>query len=149
MRRNRILLIAGACAILVAVALALMLVGLLAADDDPDLPARAIPAPAVLEDPQRYAGREITVTGKVDVLTDRVMSLGDEDLIVVATGSGPHDLQRSGFGVGDVAYVTGELQVLSADEVTERLPRTSLLPSQFQGFDRQPVLLATEAIPAE
>jgi len=104
MRRNRILLIAGACAILVAVALALMLVGLLA---------------------------------------------GDEDLIVVATGSGPPDLQRSGFGVGDVAYVTGELQVLSADEVTERLPRTSLLPSQFQGFDRQPVLLATEAIPAE
>lgn len=147
MARRPAVLAAGACAAVAVAALAVLLVVLLA-DDDPDLPGRAVPAATVLDDPGRFAGREITVRGTVDVLTDRAMTLGEEDLIVVASVPRP-DLQRFGFGVGDDIYATGELQILDADGVTNRLPRTSLLPSQFQGFDRQPVLLATEAIPAD
>ncbi|MDP9385047.1 MAG: hypothetical protein M3P50_07425 [Actinomycetota bacterium] len=56
-------------------------------------------------------------------------------------------MQTAGFGVGDVVYATGELRVLSADEVVELLPGTSILPTLFQDFERQPVLLADAVIP--
>ncbi len=136
----------GGCLLLAAVAVGLLAVGL-AAEEEPDLPGRAVPVETVLDDPEIYVGREITVTGQVDVLTDRVLSLGDEDLIVVARGRRTPKLQTSGFAVGDVVYATGELRVLSADEVVELLPGTSILPTLFQEFDRQPVLLADDVIP--
>ncbi len=139
-------LLAGGCLLLTAAAVVLLVVGL-AADEEPDLPGRAIPVPTVLDEPQRFVGREITVTGQVDVLTDRALSLGDRDLIVVATGRPAPKLQTAGFGVGDVVYATGELRVLSADEVVELLPGTSILPTLFQDFERQPVLLADAVIP--
>jgi len=139
-------LLAGACLLLAAVAAGLLVVGL-AAQEEPELPGRAVPVETVLDDPAMFVGREITVTGQVDVLTDRALSLGDEDLIVVARGRRNPRLETSGFAVGDVVYATGDLQVLSADEVVERIPGTSILPTLFQEFERQPVLLADEVIP--
>ncbi len=144
--RGRTGLLLGGCLLLAAVAVALLVVGL-TGEEEPELPGRGVPVATVLDDPQRFLGQEITVTGQVDVLTDRVLSLGDGDLIVVARGRRAPTLQTAGFGVGDVVYATGELRVLSADEVVEQLPGTSLLPTLFQEFERQPVLLADSVIP--
>lgn len=144
--RPRIALLIGGAVALAAIAAVLLVVGL-AAEEEPELPGRGIPVATVLDDPGRFVGREITVTGQVDVLTDRVLSLGEEDLIVVAAGRRDPRLQTAGFGVGDVVYATGELRVLSADEVVERLPGTSILPTLFKEFERQPVLLADSVVP--
>lgn len=139
-------LLLGGFVVLTAAAAVLLVVGL-AAEEERELPGRGVPVETVLDDPQRFVGREITVTGRVDVLTDRAMSLGDEDLIVVARGRRVPKLQTAGFGVGDVVYATGELRVLSADEAVELLPGISILPTLFQEFERQPVLLADAVVP--
>ena len=144
--RPRLVLLIGGCAALAAAALVL-LVAALVAEEEPELPPRGLPVATVLDDPRRFAGREITVTGKVDVLTDRVMSLGEGDLIVIARGRGGPLLQTGGFGVGDVVRATGDLRILSADEAVELLPGTSVLPTLFQEFERQPVLLANGVVP--
>jgi len=141
------MLVLGALAALGAIGVVLLVIGL-AAEEEPVLPERAIPVPVVLEDPRPFLGREITVTGQVDMLTDKALTLGDEDLIVVGNGRERPGFETSGVAVGDVVYVTGQLRRLSADEVTDLLPRTSLLPSAFQGFDREPVLMADAVIPA-
>lgn len=139
----------GAAGTVLALIAAVLLPIGLAAETKPVLPDRGIPVATVLDEPNRYVGREITVTGTVDILTERVLSLGEGDLTVVANGPGAPALNTSGFGVGEVVYATGTLRVLSADGVTELLPGPSLLPSQFvQGFERQPVLLADEVVPA-
>ncbi|MDP9385048.1 MAG: hypothetical protein M3P50_07430 [Actinomycetota bacterium] len=67
-------LLAGGCLLLTAAAVVLLVVGL-AADEEPNLPGWAIPVPTVLDEPQRFVGQEVTVTGQVDVLTDRALSL--------------------------------------------------------------------------
>lgn len=111
--RRRPALLVGGCVLLVALAVGLLLVRP-SAEEEPNLPGRGIPVATVLDDPERFVGREITVTGQVDVLTDRALSLGEEDLIVLASGRRNPKLRTSGFAVGDAVYATGELRVLSA-----------------------------------
>lgn len=136
-----IALTAVATVLLIAAVIAFLLVR------SPEEPARAevvgVPATSVVEEPDRYAGEPVTVTGEVSVLTERVMSLGDEDLIVVAAPPLDEGLQGRDFFVGDVVHATGTVHLLDSDGVTDRLPDVSILPSQFQEFDRQAVLFAT------
>lgn len=140
-------LVAAIAAAIATIAAVVVGISWLAPDDEPELPENAIAASEVLAHPERYLGREITVTGEVDVLTDRVLSLADEDLIVVSAPPGRSSFEGDGYFVEDVVYATGELQMLDAVGVVEQLPHVSLLPSQFQELDRQPVLLASEVVP--
>lgn len=131
------------------VALAI-LIGVLIAmgwgDDEYVVPAGAIPAEQVVEDPDRYRFAEITVAGQVDVMTDRLLTLGESDLIVASVGA--PTFEDRGFFVGDPVYATGVVRLLNADQLQQELPPTELVPSAFEDFDRQPVLFATEVVPA-
>lgn len=96
----------------------------------------------------RLAGQEVRVTGEIDVLTDRLLTLGDEDLYVAAVAPRRQRWERQRFGVGDRVTAVGRLEVLDARALTRRLPGASILPSQFQGFGRRPVVLAERVAPA-
>ena len=130
-----------------AVALATVLALWWQRDSHPEVRPGALAAADVLEHPRPYVGRDVTVTGAVSVLTDRVMSIGDGDLVVVSRNALPSPYLYDGYGVGDVVVATGELAMLDAVGVVERLPHVSLLPSQFQEFERRPVLMATSVEP--
>lgn len=133
------------------VAVAVLVVGVFGlagcGDDDPEV-QRGVPVSQVLEDPGRFVGKEITVTGRVDVLTDRALTLGDNDLMVFAADRAEPNLERSGYGINDTVHATGTLQVMDYQALVNRLPHVSLGPSQFQNFERQPLLLARNVVPA-
>ena len=146
-RRVGLILVGGVAVLLAGIGLLLIV---LQTDDDREAAAGgATPVEAVLADPGSYTGRRITVTGRANVVTGRAMTLGDGDLIVVAGDAAAPSFEKSGITVGEAVTATGEVRILSADELVESLPRTSILPSQFQEFEREAVLVAEAAASAE
>jgi hypothetical protein len=141
-RPTRAVVLAG---LAVAAAIAAMIVVALVAFDNtrPELP-RGLSVSEVTDDAARLAGRTLTVGGRVDVLTAEAMTLGEEDLIVVPADPRRQRFEGRVFTVGDLVYATGTLHILDAATLVRRVPGLSLLPSQFQGFDRQPVLIAED-----
>jgi len=126
----------------VAAVAAMIVVAIVAFDDrTPDLP-RGLPVSAVTDDAAELAGRTLTVNGRVDVLTAEAMTLGEDDLIVVPADPRRQSFEGRAFFVGDLVHATGTLRILDAETLVRRIPGLSLLPSQFQGFDRRPVLIA-------
>lgn len=101
----------------------------------------------VLAAPERYESATIAVVGRADVLTEDAMTLGEHDLIVLAAEPSEQSFARRWFSTGDEVRVVGRLRVLDARGALARLPDRSLLPPQFQGFERQPVLFADQVAP--
>jgi len=133
-------------AVIAAVA-AMIVVAVVAVDDrTPELP-RGLPVSVVADEAAELAGRTLTVHGPVDVLTAEAMTLGEDDLIVVPTDPRRQRFEGRAFSVGDLVYATGTVRILDAVTLVRRIPELSLLPSQFQGFDRRPVLVADEISP--
>jgi hypothetical protein len=115
-------------------------------EEDAPAPAGVIPASEVVEDPERYLPREVTVLGVVGVLEDRMLSFDGEYLILVSVGA--PTFEDGSFHVKDPVCATGTLRMMGAADVRELLLDSELIPSAFQGFDREPVLLTTEVVPA-
>ncbi len=138
--------VTGVVVALAAVAVVVVLAG---SRDTPPSVERGIPVRTVLDGPERFLGRSLTVTGPADVVTDRAMTIGERDLIVVAADPRTQNFAAGGLGNGDRVHATGTLELLDAEQAVKRLPGPSLLPSQFQGFERQPVLIARRVIRAQ
>jgi hypothetical protein len=64
-----------------------------------------------------------------------IVALADEDEPQVAPGV-------------PVETVLADRNTADAEETVERRPGPSLLPTRFQGFERQPVLIATAVVGA-
>jgi len=134
-------------AVIVAATVAAGIVALAGGTDDVPVATRGVPVGTVLTDPKRFLDASLVVTGRADVVTDRAMTIsdGDRDLIVVAA-----DPEHQNFELrlteGRLVHATGRLELLDAEATVQRLPGPSLLPSQFQGFQRQPVLIASSVV---
>jgi len=75
------------------------------------------------------------------------MTLGEQDFkVFAARPSEQPTFERLGVETRDRVRATGIVRVLDAEGVARAIPDISLLAPQFQGFDRQPVLLARDVV---
>jgi len=144
-RSTWVLALAG-LAVIAAVA---VVVAIVASDDRAPTLARGVAVTEVADDAAAFAGRTLTVNGEVDVLTAEAMTLGEDDLIVVPANPQRQSFEGRAFFVGDFVHATGTLHILDAETLIRRIPELSLLPSQFQAFDRRPVLIADNVTPID
>ena len=63
-------------------------------------------------------------------------------VVVMAADPRTQNFAAGGLSNGDRVHATGTLELLDAEQAVKRLPGPSLLPSRFQGFERQPILIA-------
>jgi len=140
--------------ILVAVVAGAALTGLLALvgdgreGDSPE--GDGVAAAAVLEDPGRFVGTTVRVTGRVsDVLAARSVTLGPGRLLVVNIAAAPAiddvaDGNRS--LVGEAVQVTGEVRIFRMDEIEAEVG--ALDEERFRVFSGLPVVIARSIDPA-
>jgi hypothetical protein len=113
---------AAVAAIAVAALIAAGIVALAGSGDPVPQVERGVPVETVLADPLQFTGRSVTVTDEADIVTDRAMTIGDRDLIVVAADPREQDFESGGFEGGQRVHATGTLRIMDAEETVDRLP---------------------------
>jgi hypothetical protein len=76
-----------------------------------------------------------------------VAALAAGGIVALAEEDEPHPQVAPACRSGRCSRI-GTLRIMDAEETVERLPGPSLLPTRFQGFERQPVLIATAVVGA-
>jgi len=136
----------GIGAAIVAVAGVILAIAL---RDDPREPRHGMPVETLLAQTTRLAGKPVTVTGRVGMLADGALTLGEGDLLVVPADPGRPSFGGSrGLAAGRVVHARGVLRLVDAAGVRARLPGLRALPPGFRSFERRPVLFAEEVRPA-
>jgi len=146
--RPTIVILAAVVAGAAVTGLVLALAGDGQGSDSPE--GDGVAAAAVLEDPDRFVGTTVRVTGRVsDVLAARSVTLGPGRLLVVNIAVAPAiddaaDGNRS--LVGETVQVTGEVRIFRMDEIEAEVG--ALDEERFRVFSGRPVVIARSIDPA-
>ncbi len=107
-------------------------------------------AAAVLEDPQRFVGTTVRVSGRVsDVVSARSVTLGPGRLLVLNIAAAPaiDDVADGNPSlIGEPVQVTGEVRIFRMDEIEAEVG--ALDEERFRAFIGRPVVIARSIDPA-
>lgn len=119
-------------------------------------PAMTVTAGDLLDNPARYVGRTVTVSGEVnDVLGPRAFTIGGEEflppgeLLIVSKNNFPQipDRPATEYLVDDdIVMVTGEVRMFIGKQLSRDLGITDLGADTFADWENKPVIVVTSML---